>query len=69
VDWIICPEPGCSAPAEIVDRFVLSSTSGPVEHVQTRCLNQHVDTPLAEQMSGAPRIAAPRIRARRASGS
>jgi hypothetical protein len=31
-----CPE--CGAPAEIVDRFVLSSSDGPVEHVKTRCV-------------------------------
>ena len=31
-----CPE--CGAPAEIVDRFVLPSTHGPVEHVKTRCV-------------------------------
>jgi hypothetical protein len=31
-----CPE--CGAPAEIVDRFVLPSTEGPVEHVKTRCV-------------------------------
>jgi hypothetical protein len=31
-----CPE--CGAPAEIVDRFVLASSDGPVEHVKTRCV-------------------------------
>jgi hypothetical protein len=31
-----CPE--CGAPAEIIDRFVLSSSEGPVEHVKTRCV-------------------------------
>jgi hypothetical protein len=31
-----CPE--CGAPAEVVDRFVLPSTHGPVEHVKTRCV-------------------------------
>jgi hypothetical protein len=31
-----CPE--CGAPAEVVDRFVLPGTDGPVEHVKTRCV-------------------------------
>jgi hypothetical protein len=31
-----CPE--CGAPAEIVERFVLPSTHGPVEHIKLRCV-------------------------------
>jgi hypothetical protein len=31
-----CPE--CGAPAEVIDRFVLPSSDGPVEHVKTRCV-------------------------------
>jgi hypothetical protein len=31
-----CPE--CGAPAEVIDRFTLPSTHGPVEHVKTRCV-------------------------------
>jgi hypothetical protein len=31
-----CPE--CGRPAEIVERFSLPSTDGPVEHVRTRCI-------------------------------
>jgi hypothetical protein len=42
---VACPEPGCAAPAEVMDRFVLASTHGPVEHVQTLCLRGHVRTP------------------------
>ncbi len=34
-----CPE--CGEIAEIRDRFVLSSTDGPVEHVQMLCLRRH----------------------------
>jgi len=34
-----CPQ--CLAPAEITDRFVMESTSGPVEHVTVWCLNRH----------------------------
>lgn len=31
-----CPE--CGRPAEIVDRFMMLSTDGLVEHVKTRCV-------------------------------
>jgi hypothetical protein len=34
-----CPE--CRVPAEIVDRFTLGSTDGPVEHVCLACVNGH----------------------------
>jgi hypothetical protein len=36
-----CAEPGCPGPAEIVDRAVLESTAGPIEHVRLRCLHRH----------------------------
>lgn len=36
---VSCAE--CGLPAEIVDRFVLESTSGPVPHVATRCVLRH----------------------------
>jgi hypothetical protein len=36
-----CPEPGCSLPAEILDRMVLESTDGPIEHARTLCLSGH----------------------------
>lgn len=36
-----CPEPACDAPAEIVDRFALPSTGGPVEHITVLCLHRH----------------------------
>lgn len=34
-----CPE--CENVAEIIDRFVLESTDGPIEHVRVRCLSDH----------------------------
>ncbi len=34
-----CPE--CGQPAEVVDRFLLESTDGPVEHVKVRCIAKH----------------------------
>lgn len=33
--------PGCGEIAEIRDYFVLPSTEGPVEHVQTFCVGRH----------------------------
>ncbi|HEV2778962.1 MAG TPA: hypothetical protein VGX25_06120 [Actinophytocola sp.] len=34
-----CPD--CGEIAEVIDRFVLPSTDGPVEHVRTQCLRRH----------------------------
>lgn len=34
-----CPE--CGSPAEIERRWVLESTSGPIEHVKVRCIRKH----------------------------
>jgi hypothetical protein len=36
-----CPEPGCDSPSEIMDRFVLPSTEGGIEFVQTVCIFRH----------------------------
>jgi hypothetical protein len=44
---VACPEPGCFTRAEVIARFVLSSTDGPVAHMRTRCERGHVRTPLA----------------------
>jgi len=38
---VVCPDPDCAAPAEVADRFTLSSTHGPVEHVKTCCVHRH----------------------------
>jgi hypothetical protein len=34
-----CPE--CGGLADVLDRHVLESTSGPVEHVKIRCISGH----------------------------
>jgi hypothetical protein len=34
-EFVDCPE--CGLPAEVLDRFVLEGTDGPVEHVRIRC--------------------------------
>jgi hypothetical protein len=41
-----CPE--CAAPAEVVDRFTLDSTDGPVEHAIVLCVLRHRFTVLVE---------------------
>jgi hypothetical protein len=50
---IDCPR--CGLPAQIVDRFALKSTSGPVEHVKMRCVAGHVLTPLVEHLEHGSR--------------
>jgi hypothetical protein len=47
-----CPE--CAAPAEIVDRFVLESTDGPIEHAIVTCTERHRLTVLVERMASRP---------------
>jgi hypothetical protein len=39
LDLVVCPE--CAAPAEVVDRFALPSTDGPIEHVKVMCVMRH----------------------------
>ncbi len=41
MDYTTCPEEGCQVPAEVVDRLVLESTDGPVEHICVLCLLGH----------------------------
>jgi hypothetical protein len=47
-----CPE--CGARAEVIKRFVLSSTDGPVEHVKTRCVTGPWLTYPATAIDAAP---------------
>jgi hypothetical protein len=44
-----CPE--CGLPAEVTERFSLSSTDGPVEHVALACVDGHYFRMPAEGMS------------------
>jgi hypothetical protein len=41
---VACPDPDCGAPATIDARWTWPSTDGPVEHMQTLCLNGHCYT-------------------------
>lgn len=52
---IPCPDPGCGAPAEIMARWTFGSTSGPLEHVQTRCERGHIFTPTVDSLT-APAV-------------
>ena len=40
--FVSCPDPFCDGIAEITDRFVLASTDGPITHVATYCIRQHM---------------------------
>jgi hypothetical protein len=41
MDDTACPEPGCTLPAEILDRTLLASTDGPIEHARVMCPGGH----------------------------
>jgi hypothetical protein len=37
-----CPQPDCTAPAEVTDIVMLGSSGGRVAHARTRCANRHL---------------------------
>ncbi len=49
VDLVGCS--ACAAPAEVVDRFVLQSTDGPIEHATVTCADRHRFTVLVERLA------------------
>ena len=53
MDMTSCPE--CGEPAEIVDRHVLESTDGPIEHATVLCADRHRFTVLVERLV-SPRV-------------
>jgi hypothetical protein len=66
-----CPEPGCGAVAEVLDRVVVWSTDGPVSHVKVLCVRRHIflmpaaavqacDDDRDTGTSSVPRTSAPR---------
>jgi hypothetical protein len=38
----LCPDPDCGAPAEVLDRILLRSTTGPIEHAKVQCARRHI---------------------------
>ncbi|MGQ0776509.1 MAG: hypothetical protein ACT4NY_19135 [Pseudonocardiales bacterium] len=46
--------PACGAAAEVVDRFVLDSTDGPLEHVTLHCARRHWFSMLTEHLDADP---------------
>jgi hypothetical protein len=48
-DLVGCP--ACEAPAEVVDRYVLESTDGPIEHATVVCAVRHRFTVLVERLA------------------
>jgi hypothetical protein len=49
MDYALCPQ--CELPAEVIDRFSLPSTDGPIAHFKIACLAGHVFTPPAEDVT------------------
>lgn len=59
--WEFVGCPACGAPAEIIDRYVLESTDGPIEHTTVRCAQhlRHRFTVLVERLDSARPPATP----------
>jgi len=53
-DSIPCPDPTCTASAQIIDRWTWESTLGPVEHVKTMCGRGHAFTPPLDSLAAEP---------------
>ncbi len=49
MDYARCPE--CDLPAEVIDRFSLFSTAGPLAFVKIACLGGHFFTPPVEDVT------------------
>jgi hypothetical protein len=53
-DLISCPDPACTAPATVIDRWTWRSTNGPIEHVKTMCARGHWFTPTLDALAAVP---------------
>ena len=51
--FVTCPDSACHAPAEILDRYPIGSTSGPMEHVRTYCVRRHIFVLPTDRVPGA----------------
>ena len=51
---------GLPGAGRVVDRFMLASTSGPVEHVKTWCLNDHGLTQRVDALVAWPMVRTPK---------
>ena len=47
---ILLPCPACGSPAEVTDRFALTSTDGPIDHLALRCAARHHFTMLVDML-------------------
>jgi hypothetical protein len=58
--WLIdCPDPDCGVPAEVLDRRILKSTDGGIEHLKTYCVNKHLFVLPADWAASRERSRAP----------
>jgi hypothetical protein len=64
-EFVGCP--GCGAPAEIIDRFVLDSTDGPLEHLKLWCVTGRWFTVLTENLPASPSVGGREVERWRAS--
>ena len=53
-DRIACPDPACTAPAMIIDRWTWASSDKPVQHVKTMCARGHWFTPTLDALTAQP---------------
>ena len=60
MDYALCPQ--CELPAEVIDRFSLPSTDGPIAHIKTACFAGHVFTPPADDVAFLEVEAPPAVR-------
>ena len=48
---LLVPCPECEGPAEIIERFRLPSTDGPVEHIVVQCVTGHYFRMAADRLA------------------
>jgi hypothetical protein len=53
-ELIACPDPTCTAPAMIIDRWTWRSGNGPVQHAKTMCARGQWFTPTLDALAAQP---------------